>query len=65
MKSCDLKWLADSLAVKRVNTAKKSSVGELQGLRLPAWAVFRKPCLICSTRAREQANLACDIREGP
>lgn len=35
MKSCDLKWLADSLAVNRVNKAKKRQCGgELQGLRL-------------------------------
>lgn len=65
MKSCDLKWLADSLAVNRVNKAKKRQCGGAAGPQTQSGRVFRKPYLICYTRASKQADLACDMQKPP
>lgn len=61
MKSCDLKWLADSLAVNRANKAKKRQCWGAAGSPTQPRQVFRKHYLICYTRASKQADLACDI----
>lgn len=65
MKSCDLKWLTDSLAVKNAHPAKESCMGSGRASDSQSGQVFRKPYSICYTRASKQANLACNIQEGP
>lgn len=64
MKSCDLKWLTDSLAVKKVHPAKESCMGSGRASDSQPGQVFRKPYLICYTRASKQAKPACNIQEG-